>query len=219
MRMELSRSDSFYSQGISLWLVPPSEDAEKLKIVMRSGVADKAQLPESSTSYPTFEPHITLASFPSSDEIPIETVREALPKLSSPITVDFRSIETGTHFFRSVFLSITQTTDLSTLHEHIHTTLDIKANTPLYPHLSLAYIDDGDALDAERLLFLRRLEDAGRVKSEGEEHVALNCFEEDGQERWISGFHASKVWIVRCEGPVEKWAVLDTCSLVDGLAN
>ena len=174
---------------------------------------DKSHLPESSSSYPNFAPHITLASFPSSLAIPLSTIRSALPTFPSPVAAEFKSVEIGNNFFRSVFLAIAPTHVLSSLHEQIHSKLGIDARTPLFPHLSLAYIYDEDAKHGERDRFVRSLEIAGKIRREGEEHVALNCGG-PGAEDWLSGFLATEVLIVDCDGPVEGWTVLERCSIV-----
>jgi len=175
---------------------------------------DKSHLLESSSSYPNFDPHITLASFPSSLAIPLSTIRSALPTFPSPIAAEFKSVEIGDHFFRSVFLAITPTDALSALHQQIHSKLGIDVRTPLFPHLSLAYIDDEDAQHGEWERFFRSLEDSGKIRREGEEHaIALNCGGH-GADDWLSGFQATEVLIVDCDGPVERWTVLGRCSIV-----
>lgn len=160
-----------------------------------------------SSSFPKFAPHITLASLPWISAPPLSIIRAAIS--TNPIAVEFKSIEVGDHFFRSVYIAISPTPALSTLHEHIHTKLGIEPHTPSFPHVSLSYIDDEDAQKGDREWFLWYLENAGKVDRENSELVRLNCSSESGAEDWMKGFHAAEIWVANCDGPVEGWSVLD----------
>lgn len=165
----------------------------------------------SATSYPKFDPHITIASFPSSRNIPLSTIRTAVPASQGPITVEFESIRIGDHFFRSVYLAVKPTVPLLTLYEHVHATLDLDYHpTVAFPHITLCYIDEEDARNGEREKFLRELERTGRVKRE-DGRVGVNV----GAERdWLWRFEALEVWIVDCDGPVNGWSVLAKIPLI-----
>ena len=165
----------------------------------------------SESSYPKFNPHITLATFDVSS-VPLHTICSSIPTSQPSLTVDFKSIAIGSHYFRSVYLTIKPTHDLSTLHEHIHTTLGIEFRTPSFPHISLCYIDDDDAKAGERENFLREMESSGKVLRDGEDGVSLNCGEHGGED-WLAGFKAPEIWIVECEGPVEGWQILEKVPL------
>lgn len=191
--------------------MPPESEGEKLRSIMLAPVDDTSRLSDSSGSYPKFHPHITLASFPSQLKIPLSQIRAALSKFLTPVPVEFQSLATGPHFFRSAFLVVNRNSALSLLHDEIHTRLGIKVKTPNFPHLSLAYIEDVDALKGEREKYIECLVNAGRIRYEGRDRVSLNCtgqFTNDGGD-WISGFLADDVWIVDCDGLVENWKVLD----------
>ncbi|KAF8077766.1 RNA ligase/cyclic nucleotide phosphodiesterase [Lyophyllum atratum] len=198
--------------GISLWIVPSPEDAQRLKTVMAAKQDGQQNL--SLSSYPSFHPHITLASFSCAESAaPLSDIRAAMPKLQHGLPIEFKSIDIGTSFFRSVYIAISLTSALSAMHEEVHTKLGIDPRTPAFPHASLCYIDDGDALLGERVKFFRELENDGRLrKIEGESGISLNC----GDflvEDWMSGFLATEVWVASCDGPVEGWKILDTILL------
>jgi len=162
----------------------------------------------SPTSYPYFEPHITLASV-SSSSAPLLPDLCAVIRATGLLSVEFESIEIGSHFFRSVYVAIKTTPALTALHEHLHTKLGLEPHTPAFPHLSLCYIDDEDGQKGEREMFSKDLESTGKVER-GHHRVRLHC----GESGWMDGFSASEVWVVNCEGPVEGWTILDRVSLV-----
>lgn len=167
--------------------------------------------PTSSSSYPSFEPHITLAALSPSSEISLETIRCSVPSSQSRMQIDFKSIDIGSHFFRSIYLSIKPTIALQSLHQHIHQALGVEPRTPLFPHISLCYISDADADAGERERFLQELETSGRVKRDENSGVSLNVSDTEVGE-WLSGFNAYGIWIMECNGPVEGWRVLDKIS-------
>lgn len=172
---------------------------------MRAGVPLDLEQSQPSTSYPEFHPHITIASFPSSRNIPLSTIRKAVPESQGPITVEFESIAIGDNFFRSVYLAVKCTAPLLDLHEHAHAALGLEARPGLaFPHISLCYIDENDAQNGARKRFLGRLEDGGRIKRE-DGRMGLDGGHESG---WVWEFEATEVWIAQCDGPVSGWSVL-----------
>lgn len=173
---------------------------------MRAGPG--AERPHSATSYPKFAPHITIASFPSSNNIPLSTIHTAVPALQGPILVEFESIVIGDHFFRSVYLAVKPTAALFALREHVHATLGLESRSAVaFPHIALCYIDEEDARNGEREKFLRELEGAGRIKKE-DGRVGVNDGGGGGEGDGLWGFEAAEVWIADCDGPVSGWSVL-----------
>ncbi|KAI6005845.1 hypothetical protein EDD15DRAFT_681210 [Pisolithus albus] len=75
-----------------------------------------------------------------------------LPKVASPIRVNFLSLVVGDHYFRSLLVSASPTEDLLALRDAITETLSHLSPrpAPMFPHLSLAYIADEDAEAGER---------------------------------------------------------------------
>ncbi|KAG6844930.1 hypothetical protein H0H87_002414 [Tephrocybe sp. NHM501043] len=203
--------------GTSLWLVSSEEDAEKLKMIMRD--TRQSERPNLPASYPNFYPHITLLSFPpASTAATPEGIRaaiEPLLKQTRDLPIKFQSVDIGTHFFRSVYITITPSPSLLSLHKDVHAQLGIEPRTPLFPHLSLCYIDDQDASGGEREKFLQELREEGKIRYntfEGGESVSLRCGNgEYGhiQALWLGGFEAKEVWVAKCDGPVENWKILD----------
>ncbi|VDC01403.1 unnamed protein product [Peniophora sp. CBMAI 1063] len=203
--------------GISFWLVPTVYETDTLrKITSLRPVPAK-----SASSFPKFHPHVTLASIPLPNEPDRDLLalrlRESIPVGTPALPLTFQSVEAGDTFTRSVYVNIKPTSELMHLHAEIHTTLGHSPNTPKFPHMSLFYIGDEDA-DA-RVQTLEELERMG-VVVQGEDHATLDARVLDGVDKdaiaHLDGFTASEIWIVRIEGAVEDWAVLDKIVLSTG---
>ncbi|KAJ3540973.1 hypothetical protein NMY22_g4081 [Coprinellus aureogranulatus] len=207
--------------GISAWIVPTTHDSQKLEKIMKPKY-DTSHL-KSKTSFPTFDPHVTLASSIPADKS-LEEIRKALghspsdtnahyPDSQAPndgkFKVEFAKLQTGDKYTQSVFIRCKETPDIMDLHSSFHKNLGIEVKTPLFPHLSVAYIEDGDAEQGERDRFVKELKEQGRVKEAGDS-VSLLCAMPD---EWVDGFEAAEVWIVKCDGPVREWEVLDRIKL------
>lgn len=161
----------------------------------------------SESSYPTFFPHITIAALP--PEFSVDRLKCSIPKLLDCLPVSFCSIDVGSHFFRSVYISVQPTDALLSLHAAVHAALEIAPRTPLFPHISLCYITDEDAILGERDKYYRELESTGKFRSEESGGVSLNTGEDD----WMSGFLSPELWITDCTGPVEAWSVVEIIQL------
>ena len=166
---------------------------------------DVGSEPVSGESFPNFEPHVTLASLPL--DIPVSAIRAGVPQCNKQINISFRSLEIGTHYFRSVYIAVEPSPELSTLHQLVHAALQINAKTPAYPHISLCYVTDADAEKGLRRQFAESL----GVKEETD-GIALAVGGESPKD-WMAGLRADEIWITRCEGPVETWEVLDIIKL------
>jgi hypothetical protein len=153
---------------------------------------------------------LTLVTIPT-NPLALSTLRAALPSTERPLPVRFKTLETGSRYFTSVFLAIHPTPALTALHARIHDVLGLEPKTLHFPHVSLGYVDDSDAL--LRTAFVERLEQAGRVGG-GDGTVRLRFgASEDGGCPWIEGFEGMEIWIVECDGPVEEWKVLEKYTL------
>jgi len=187
--------------------VPSRSDAEKLETVMRRFDASASTEPASEGSFPNFEPHVTLASLPL--DTPVSAIRACIPQDQKQINIAFRSLEIGSHYFRSVYLAVNLSPELSALHQEVHAALRIDPKTPAFPHVSLCYVTDKDAEKGLRRQFAESL----RVKEESD-GISLGVDDEgDESEDGMAGFRADEIWVVRCEGPVETWEVLDIIKL------
>ena len=126
--------------GISFWLVPTIDEADILKKIL----ALRPVPVRSATSYPAFEPHITLASIPPPEEDDEDLLtlklRESIPVGNPAMPLTFQSVEAGDTFTRSVYATIKPTSELMHLHASIHTALGQSPRTPKFPHMSLYYI-------------------------------------------------------------------------------
>jgi 2',3'-cyclic-nucleotide 3'-phosphodiesterase len=180
--------------GLAVWLVPSQGMAEKLKSIMHSHPRS------SSRSYPHFYPHITLASTASST--PLNSVVSSIPGDILAIPVTFQSLKVGDNFFRSVYVSIHLSPELSALQSSIYAASSVfERKTPSFPHMSIFYIEDDEA--EERTRMARGLELNGLVRT-GEGCVELK-FGADGEEERVHGFQGKEIWIVDCDGPVVGW--------------
>lgn len=113
-------------------------------------------------------------------------------------------------------MSVKKTAELVALHEYIMAALDrdgASPSAPAFPHMSICYIADEDG-DAERKRTADELASAVVEGSGigGAAMVALRCGGPEQGHVWLSGFEGTEVWIVRCEGPVEDWQVLQKVS-------
>jgi len=175
--------------------------------------------PQEPASYPRFHPHITLCSVPSATTDPL-TLREAIPLvLQRAIPIRFASLETGTHYFRSVYVAVRPSDALAALHAHIHAVLGTPPATPAFPHMSLYYIGDADAAQGERERMRDDLVSSGAVLPDGPDGgivLDCGCGVDPGADadsptiaQLLSGFSGTEIWLVDCDGPVEKWERLD----------
>ena len=200
----------YYNKGTSLWIVPDEPDTERLKTIMRTRQSERHNFP---SSYPAFQPHVTLASFPSTFAPPTSDIRAAIDSAlehshsGANLPIKFQSVDIGTHFYRSVYIVITPTPELLALHENVHARLGIEPKTPAYPHVSLCYIDDAAVVEREK--FLEELKREGKIRYDSEsKSVSLRCGEGEDWV-WLREFGAREVWVAKCDGPVEGWTVLD----------
>lgn len=172
-------------------------------------MAIRKDQPHSPTSYPEFEPHITLASIQSETPVPFSTIRNSIPTTQQAFQIKFKSVDVGDQYFRSVYISITLDETLANLHRHVHETLGQAPRTPKFPHISLAYISDEDAADGERMRYHEELKERNLI-SVRKEGVGLRA---SSSSEWIEGDLAAEIWITVCVGPVETWEVVDKIAL------
>ena len=161
-------------------------------------------------SYPKFYPHVTLASLSLLENPDAgETIRRVvMGGLLESQEVAFRSVDSGIHHFRSVFVRAELTEELKVLHARVHEGLGIKPKTPEFPHMSLCYIADEDAEHGERQRFHDMMKNLSMIDDITGE-FALDCGEQD----WVSGFRAVEMWVVDCSGATADWQVLHKIQL------
>ncbi|KAH9928509.1 2',3'-cyclic-nucleotide 3'-phosphodiesterase, partial [Epithele typhae] len=201
--------------GISLWLVPDKSTSKKIATAM---AFRPLTAPQSPSSFPTFQPHVTLATSSES------ALRAAMSPMPPTIPITFRSLEVGAKYFMSVYLAVhaAPASPLAALRAHLRAALPDGARAvPPVPHVSLYYIDDADAgLRAVTARMLRtefRVLESGTPGSE-DSKVTLACyFDERGEGQdpeLVEGFRGEEIWLVNCDGPVEGWEVLEKYPLV-----
>ncbi|KAL6301763.1 2',3'-cyclic-nucleotide 3'-phosphodiesterase [Sparassis latifolia] len=192
--------------GTSLWLVPSSTIASKIERLMRISPPSA----KSPSSFPRFDPHITLTTVPPSTEL--SRLLEAIPEATSVIPVRFKSLDVGDKYFMSVYVSVHESPELMALRTHLRQTLGERTVPPI-SHMSLYYIDDADR--EERAHVAETLRSTGRVV-EIADGVMLNCqplpvegsAAEDGNGNGLEGFDGAEIWVAKCDGHPREWAIL-----------
>ncbi|KAI0723720.1 hypothetical protein C8T65DRAFT_627177 [Cerioporus squamosus] len=181
--------------GISLWLVPNEETTKKIETAMKL----RPPVTQSPSSFLSFQPHVTLAS--SSDPVALRAASSSsLPCCTRPLQIT-RSrrevLHVGLHR-----RSFSPGSPLETLREHLRASLGEGAVPPV-AHLSLYYINDADKEERENTA--RRLKSELRVLEGGTRRRKR----EEQDPELIDGFMGEEVWMVRCEGPVPGWEVME----------
>lgn len=143
----------------------------------------------------------------------LDAVESAISKIQAPPICKFASVDVGSEYYRSVYIAIQLTSEMSSLHQHILEELNVEPLTPAFPHLSLCYITNADAdSKGEREKYRQVLQDSGKIQIKGKDSqnqgvTICRPGASDGGE-WLDHFVAHEIWVVRCEGPVESWVVL-----------
>ncbi|VDC07051.1 unnamed protein product [Peniophora sp. CBMAI 1063] len=192
--------------GYALWLVPSQEEARSLDELMR--IRPPRGEPHLRTrSYPTFHPHITLATFehlPSSFQL-----RSIIPQ-NGPVKTYFRDLKPGSTYLGAMSVQMRKTAGLESLHRSIVAALDVQDihwKSRNFPHMSLFYVDE--APERERLLQI-----VNRCASRAEDGRLVLWTGPGRHARPIHRFTGSSVWLVDCRSKdVERWSVLDRLPL------
>lgn len=161
-----------------------------------------------SRSYPTFVPHITLATF---DELHPQFKLEAIVPQTGLVVTHFRNMDRGNNYLGALKIQMDKTRHLEQLHEKIITNLEglsIQWKSRSFPHMSLFYVDEAE--ERKRLergliknMYVGREERSGRI-----------ILKAAADERFIRRFTGSEVWLADCcSKKVEEWKVLGKLSL------
>jgi 2',3'-cyclic-nucleotide 3'-phosphodiesterase len=233
------------SVSLSLWLVPPDPDIERISKCMKSlhpttSTSTSTTTKPSPNSFPTFTPHVTLLTIPTHPADALSTTlddlraavvsastnnasnsnvvtQDLIPISSIPIPIKFASLETGSHFYRSVYIVVhDETGALRTLHASVHEAMKLEPRTPRFPHLSLCYIDDADAQLREEVARNALTEGYVIVPVEGTGSTSSVRLRYGPQEEeWIEGFECWDIWIVQCGSKIQEWRVLEKIRLAN----
>ena len=190
--------------------MPPEDAFQPLQEVINSLSSKK--------SSPLFQPHITLLSLAPSH---LDNYRTALPpQLPSAIPVQYEAVQAGSTYFQSILIKINySSSDSNVLRKVYEDTLKWTAETGIgrdtsfikggadgsvmleyNPHLSLFY---GDLGTSEKQELIADMQKQGHVVPEdGKVTVAGK-----------NGFDVKEVWIVRTEGPIDDWKILEKITL------
>jgi 2'-5' RNA ligase len=113
---------------LSIWIVPPAEVRAGLDgLVARHGEG------------PAFTPHVTLLGDLRVDRAATVAAAGAVVERFLPLSIRFEGIDTGSSFFRSVFLRVHASAELVGAHRALCEALGVAPAAPFEPHLSLAY--------------------------------------------------------------------------------
>lgn len=163
----------------------------------------------SPSSFPRFEPHITLCTVPSSTNI--SDLLAAIPKAQAAVPITFKSVEVGDKYFMSVYVTVHHAGELNTLRDKLKESLGEKAIPPV-SHVSLFYIDDSEPEEKKKMA--DELRESGRIVNLGDEKVALDCSSSPGQGKdLVSEFTGGEIWVAVCDGPVPGWEIKDKVEL------
>lgn len=213
----LQTADETKSIGLSLWLVPTAEQSAKLCWIMHIR-PPTAKMPN---SYPRFHPHITLVTVPSAT--PVEELIAAIPSRQPRVRADFSDVVVSDAYFRSVLTVIKPSPEILSLHAKINEGLEIRnPQSPMFPHMSIYYIDDAEA--KERTRVLQEIKDNGTViRTADEVQIHTSCgpvgVPTGAGTRplphgdTLRGFDGVEIWVALCDGPVETWTVLEKVEL------
>ena len=173
-------------------------------------------------SYPRFHPHITLATV--SPTTPVEELVAAIPSRQSSVKADFADVVVSHAYFRSVLAIVEPSPEILSLHTKINENLKVHGpESPMFPHMSIYYIDDAEA--EERARVLQELEDnATVVKTENGVQIHTSGgpmgiptgseTRPTPHDDALRGFDGVEIWVTLCDGPVETWTVLQKVELV-----
>lgn len=187
--------------------------------------------PDADYSFPHFVPHITLSSLrPTASETrewAMRTLHEAIPLGQCPVPVYFERIAAGDDYFHSIFVAIAPSPELVSLLAALVAPRQAPARTPYSPgflHFSLYYIADEEAHLRVRLLQELERDNVVRHTVDGL-GVVLECGAGAGEDSTgsdpgmvdgaLTGFTGTQIWTVACEGPVERWVILDKILLAN----
>jgi 2'-5' RNA ligase len=153
---------------------------------------------------PSFIPHITIVSFPLPTDIrPIEPVLATLRNEFVDLKPRFQSLHIGSSYFVSVALALQQTDQLMRFHERIRAELSsdlgLKApDKPFFPHISLFYGEV--SMEKRRNIATSIRGVAGARLIEQGDSIMIDDYDH---------FIPDEVWVVKAEGRVEEWEVLE----------
>ena len=114
----------------SLWLIPAPPAFKILTAVIRK-LAVRFRTPE-------FEPHVTLTSGLTQALPELEQCAAILADRFGTFDLSCRSIDWTPEFFRSLFLPIKPTVELTNLYRDVHALVEVPQSS-FFPHLSLLY--------------------------------------------------------------------------------
>lgn len=163
----------------------------------------------SPSSYPHFEPHITLGS-----HLDVQVLRESIRDLrqTGTVPVRFKSVDVGDAYFWSVYITIHPDSPIMELEQHIRKRLGKDVPPASYPHMSFTYIDNSEPQERRRIAEQLKAEGVIRL---GDDKVTVHCPKIDatGDYEDVDGFEGAEIWIIACVGKVEDWKVLEKVTL------
>ncbi|KAK0232315.1 hypothetical protein EDD85DRAFT_106063 [Armillaria nabsnona] len=190
--------------GYALWLVPSSTEFTALSELMKFR-PQPSTLDSRSRSYPSFDPHITLATF---DDLPPSFNLDAISLDNLPPPVGrFHSVKRGNSYLGTLSIVISPANNLTPLRDAVTARLDrlnIQWKSRSFPHMSLFYVDEPE----ERDRLYNELRNRGRIQ--GDKGLTLTA----NPSMQVRTFTGSEIWLVDCTRSVKRWQVMKRRSLV-----
>ncbi|KAK0192234.1 cyclic phosphodiesterase-like protein-domain-containing protein [Armillaria mellea] len=184
--------------GYAVWLVPSSTESAALSELMSFRPKTYTQ-DSQSCSYPSFYPHITLATF---DDLPspfnLDSI--SLDNLAPPVA-HFDSVKRGNSYLGALSIVISPVNELMPLRDAVTAHLDMlntRWKSRGFPHMSLFYVDEPD----ERDHLYTELIGSRRIHEDGCLTLTANPLTQ------VKTFTGSEIWLVDCTRSVKRWDVI-----------
>ncbi|KAK0465707.1 hypothetical protein IW261DRAFT_1156448 [Armillaria novae-zelandiae] len=190
--------------GYAIWLIPSSTEFTVLSELMKFR-PQSSTLDSRSRSYPSFDPHITLATF---DELPPLFNLDAISLDNLPLPVGhFRSVTHGDSYLGALSIVVSPAKNMTPLRDAVTARLDrlnIQWKSRNFPHMSLFYVDE----PFERGRLYAELTNCGRIQ--GDKDLTLTA----NPSMQVKTFTGSEIRLVDCTRSVKRWYPMKTRSLV-----
>ncbi|KAF9480606.1 hypothetical protein BDN70DRAFT_920448 [Pholiota conissans] len=192
--------------GYAIWLVPSSTEFMALSELMKFRPQPHILNPYS-RSYPSFDPHITLATF---DYLPSSFNLEAIPLkgLQRPVTT-FGSMRCGSSYLGALSVRMSDSRQFRRVHEAVVTylsALGMHWRSHDFPHMSLFYVDE----PVERKRLDAQLANSGRVQRyDAGRGLVLDPYPNSARSIPVTTFTGEEIWLVDCTShSVNHWRVM-----------
>lgn len=186
--------DAIAPTGLSLWLIPSQPCKSQIQTIIND-VADAERSPK-------FEPHMTVVSVECPNAVPpLDACLSPILRNFERLRLGFKELFIGTDYFVSVAIALSPSGPLLEFRREIVEAVTRELGVPVpekpfFPHISLHYGDIA-AEDRERI--------ASHIRTKGVESGNWAGLKIGG----VVSNLPDELWVVKTEGPVESWEVLE----------